>query len=166
MFISILMIMISLPILLFSYGEIKVWGGLYFERDYRCVERLRKTTKATDLVSLVHNVAKGTFGLALLVAGLRRWIPVEHLGIVYSTLVISIVLLVVDAAVMEGVTRVDGLKEVRDSLEKQWKEQKRLSPDHNHEVNLYRGTVRVTREYPKHILAMSTGMLLMQLFLL
>lgn len=164
MIISILMIIIGLPVLLFSFGEIKVWGGLYFERDYRCVERLRRTTKSTDLVSLVHNVAKGSFGLVLVVAGLRRWIPVEHLGVVYTVLVVSVCLLAVDAALMEGVTRARGLKAVRDSLEKQWKGQKRLSPDHNHEVNLYRGTVRVTREYPKDILVMTAWMLLLQIF--
>ena len=62
---------------------------------------------------------------------------------------------------VEVVSRTRKLREVRVAIAQQWKAQKRISAEHNHEVNLYRDAGRLTQSYPKHIVAMEVGMLLM-----
>lgn len=94
---NILMILLGLSTLVYSFFEIRVWGGLYFERDYHCIERFRKQNKVTDLVSCIHNIAKCAFGLAVVIAGLKRWMPEENLGLAHAVLFVSFGLLVVDA---------------------------------------------------------------------
>ena len=71
----------------------------------------------------------------------------------------SFALLVLDALVLEGITRARGLRELREEIREQWHRDKRITPEHNHEVNLFRGTVRVTQTYPRQLLAMGAGML-------
>ena len=88
-------------ILIYSFLEAGVWSSLYFDRDVYCIEKFRKITKATDLVSCVHNLAKCPFALALTIAGLTRWIPESNLGIVHTTLVVSFALLVLDVLMEE-----------------------------------------------------------------
>ena len=66
--------------------------------------------------------------------------------------------------VVEGATRALRLKEIRTSIANQWHTQKHITPENNHEVNLYRGTVRVTQQYPKHIVAMGVCMLALLVF--
>jgi hypothetical protein len=69
----------------------------------------------------------------------------------------------VDILALEGFTRARGLRELRDGIRQQWKKEKRISADHDHEVNLYRGTVRVTETYPKHVITMVICIGIMQL---
>ena len=166
MILSILMILLGLSTIIYSFFEIRVWGSLYFARDYYCIERLRRQTKLTDLVSCVHNVAKCAFGIVLLVAGLKRWIPEENWGLVQMLVVVSFALMVVDVLVLEGTTRAKGLRELRVSIQDQWHKEKRIGPEHDHEVNLYRGTVRVTQDYPKHIIVMGACMIVIMAFIL
>lgn len=165
MILNILMILLGLSSLIYSFFEIRVWGSLYFDRDTYCVEKFRKDTKATDLISCMHNMTKCVFGFTLIVAGLKRWMPVSSLGLVYTLLIICFALLVLDILVIEGSTRARKLRELRSSIEQQWNTEKRISPEHDHEVNLYRGAVRVTRKYPKHIIAMGASMIFVQFFL-
>jgi hypothetical protein len=166
MILSILMILLGLSTILYSFFEIRVWGSLYFARDYHCIERLRRQTKLTDLVSCMHNAAKCVFGIVLLVAGLKRWIPEGNWGLVQMLLVVSFILLVTDVLVLEGTTRAKNLRELRLSIEKQWHSEKRYGPEHDHEVNLYRGTVRVTQQYPRHIIIMGVCMLVITAYIL
>lgn len=100
--IRILMILLGLSTLVYSFFEISTWSALYFARDYYCIERFRSQTKASDLVSCVHNFVKGAFGVALIVSGLRGWIPEGNLGLASMAIVASFCLLVVDVVVMEG----------------------------------------------------------------
>lgn len=164
MILNILMILLGLSTMIYSFFEIRVWGSLYFARDYHCIERLRKQTKLTDLVSCMHNVAKCMFGIVLLVAGLKRWIPEENWGLVQMLVIVSFALMVVDVLMLEGTTRAKSLRELRVSIQDQWHKEKRFGPEHDHEVNLYRGTVRVTQDYPKHIIVMGVCMILLQIF--
>lgn len=164
MILSILMIFLGLSTMVYSFFEIRVWGSLYFARDYHCIERLRKQTKLTDLVSCTHNIAKCVFGVVMVVAGLRRWIPEENWGLVQMLLVVNFALMVVDVLVLEGATRIKSLRELRASIEEKWHKEKRFGPEHDHEVNLYRGTVRVTKEYPKHIIIMGACMIILKIF--
>ena len=70
MILNILMIVLGLSTFIYSLFEIRVWGSLYFDRDTYCIEKFRKDTKTTDLVSCMHNMTKCVFGLTLMVAGL------------------------------------------------------------------------------------------------
>ena len=68
-----------------------------------------------------------------------------------------------DVLVVEGFTRARKLRELRSSIEQMWGKERRVASEHDHEVNLYRGTVRVTQQYPKHILAMGVGMIVLSI---
>ncbi len=162
MLINILMILIGLSMFLYSFFEISVWGSLFFDRDTYCIEKFRKTTKATDLASCMHNTTKCFFGFTLMLAGLKRWMPMADHTIVHSTLIVSIVLLILDILVVEGISQTKKLRELRSSIERQWHKEKRVSEEHDHEVNIYRATVRVTQNYPKHIIAMGAGMIFLK----
>ena len=81
MILNILMILLGLSILIYSFLEIRVWGSLYIDRDIYCIEKFRKTTKATDLVSCMHNITKCVFGITLIVVGVERWMTVPNTGI-------------------------------------------------------------------------------------
>ncbi len=163
MVLNILMIMLGLSMLIYSFFEICVWGSLYFDRDTYCIEKFRKLTKTTDLVSCMHNITKCVFGVTLIVAGLKRWMPVSNIGIANAALMVCFIMLILDILVVEGSTRARKLRELRSSIEQQWSKEKRVTPEHDHEVNLYRGTVRVTQQYPKHIIAMGVCMIILSI---
>ncbi len=75
MILNILLILLGVSLLVYSLCELRVWGGLFFDRDIYCIEKFRATEKAADLVSCWHNVAKGVFGFLVILAGLRPWLP-------------------------------------------------------------------------------------------
>lgn len=150
-------------IMIYNFFEIRVWGGLYFDRTTLCAERLRSLTQACDLVSVWHSASKSAFGIAMVMSGVNRWVLVPEWGLVNGVYVASAVMLLVDVFVMGGVTRARKLREVRAGIEEQWKKQKRLSHEHNHEVNLHRGTVRVTESYPRQIAWVGVGLILLRL---
>ena len=158
------MILLGVSTIVYSFFEIRVWGSLYFARDYHCIERLRRQTKLTDFVSCVHNAAKCMFGIVLLYVGMKRWIPEENWGVVQMIFIASFALMVIDALVLEGSARAGKLRELRVSIHDQWQAEKFFGPEHDHEVNLYRGTVRVTQDYPKHIIVMGVCMIFLQIF--
>lgn len=163
MIFSVLMVLAGVIILICSFLEAGVWSSLYFDRDVYCIEKFRKITKATDLASCVHNLTKCPFALVLTIAGLTRWIPESNLGIVHTTLVVSYVLLVLDVIMVEAFTRALRLANLRSSFERQWHKEKKVSPEHNHEVNLYRGVVRVTRTFPRQIIIMGICILFLKI---
>ena len=166
MALNIIIILLGISTLIYSFFEIRVWGSLYFDRDTFCIEKYRKMTKTTDLVSCMHNITKCVFGITLVIAGLRRWIPESNNDMVNTIVVTSYALLILDVIIVEGSTRTRKLRDLRSSIEKQWRKEKRVTPEHDHEVNLYRGTVRVTQKYPKHIIAMGASLIVLQLFFL
>lgn len=166
MILNISIILLGSFIFLYSFFEVRVWGSLFFDRDVYCIEKYRKLTKETDLVSCFHNITQCIFGFTLLLIGMRRWINQSSIGFVNTMLIVSFVFIVLDILIMEGASRVRHLRELRLSIEQQWKSEKRITPEHDHEVNLYRGLVRVTQKYPKYIIAMGIGMLLLLLFAL
>ena len=150
-------------IMLYNFFEIRVWGGLYFDRTTLCAERLRSLTQACDLVSVWHSAAKFVFGAAMVMSAVNKWALDPQWGLVNGVYIASAAMLLVDVLVMGGVTRARRLKEVRAGIEEQWKKQKRLSHEHNHEVNLHRGTVRVTESYPRQIAWVGVGLILLRL---
>lgn len=163
---NILMILLGLSMLIYSLFEVRVWGSLYLERDTYCIEKFRKTTKITDLISCLHNTTKCVFGFTLIVVDLKRWMSVPNTGIANIALIICFVMLVLDMLVGELLTQARGLRELRSSIERQWHNEKRITQEHDHEVNLYRGIVRVTQRYPRHIIAMWVSMLILQIFII
>ena len=90
--------------------------------------------------------------------------PSSLVSQVHTALIVCFALLVLDVLVVEGFTRARKLRELRFAIEQQWHAEKHISPEHDHEVNLYRGTVRVTQKYPKHIVAMGVCMIFLQIF--
>ena len=163
---NILMVLLGLSTLIYSYFEIRVWGSLYFDRDTYCIEKFRKATKATDLVSCLHNMTKCVFGVTLIVVGFNRLIPITNTGTANTALIVSYVTLVLDMVVVELLIHFSRLSELRSSIERQWHIEKHINQDHDHEVNLYRGIVRVTQRYPRHIFTMGVCMIILQIFII
>ncbi len=166
MILNILMILLGLSILIYSFLEIRVWGSLYIDRDTYCIEKFRKTTKATDLVSCMHNITKCVFGFTLIVVGVERWMTVPNTGIANTLLIVSYVMLVLDMVVVELLTQTHRLRELRSSIERQWYNEKHITLEHDHEVNLFRGIERVTQRYPRHIITMGVCMIILQIFII
>ena len=154
MILNILLILAGISVLVNSLFEARVWGGLYCDREAFCIEKYLKATRATDLVSCLHNLTKCGFGLILVLVGMKKWMPESSAGMVHAALVICFALLVLDILAVEGSARIFSLRELRSSIEWQWNEEKRVSAEHDHEVNAYRGAVRVTHRYPVQIIAM------------
>ena len=102
-------------------------------------------------------------GFTLILAGLKRWMPVSNIGVAYTALLVSFALLILDVIVVECSTQRRMFRELRSSIEQMWGNERRVSPEHDHEVNLYRGTVRMTQQYPKHIIAMGAGMIVLSI---
>ena len=102
-------------------------------------------------------------GFTLILAGLKRGMPVSNIGVAYTALLVSFALLILDAIVVECSTQRRMFRELRSSIEQMWGNERRVSPEHDHEVNLYRGTVRMTQQYPKHIIAMGAGMIVLSI---
>ena len=149
MFFYIIIMIVGLGVLLYSSFEISVWGGLYFDRDYLCIERFRKKQKICDALSTLHNVIVSYVGLVLLFGGLIM--ALHHADIVfYPYLGVGLLLIGVDSLTLNIVSKLCGIDTELTSIKKQWDTQKRVSADNDHEVNMYQGAVRVSRNYLKH----------------
>lgn len=163
MLLYLLMTITGLSLLVYSFFETSAYGSLYFERDYHCIEKYRKAEKAADLAACCHNVAKGYFGLVLMLLGLARLFQREmHLD---NMMVVAFGLTSLDVLVLEVTTRKYGLKDVKAAIIKQWRNQKRISAEHDHEVNMYRAAKTLTEKYPRHLLAMVLGLIVSSLLL-
>lgn len=158
MILNILLILVGVSMLVNSLFEARVWGGLYCDREAFCIEKYLKATKATDFVSCLHNLTKCGFGLILVLAGMKRWMPESSAGTVHAVMCACFALLVVDILAVEGSACVFGLRELRTAIERQWGSEKRVSAKHDHEVNAHRGAVRVTHRYPVQIIAMGVSL--------
>ena len=163
MLLYLLMTIMGLSLLVYSFFETSAYGSLYFDRDYHCIEKFRKAEKAADLAACCHNVAKGYFGLVLMLLGLARLFQREML--LDNMMVVAFVLTCLDVLVLEVTTRKYGLKDVKESILGQWRKQKRISAEHDHEVNMYRAARRLTVTYPRHLVAMGCGLLLIKILL-
>lgn len=166
MFLNVIMLFAGLWVLVYSFCEIRVWGSLYFDRNYFCIERFRSAQKATDLLSCLHNAMLLLFGFLLVAVALRRCMPENSVGFVRGLLPLSYALLLLDALAMECTVRLRGIRGIRDAIQAQWDAQKRVSPDNDHEVNMMRGAERVTRTYPRHVVIVGASLVLMRVFFL
>ena len=54
---------------------------------------------------------------------------------------------------------------VRDDIMHQWKTQKHITKENNHEVNLYNGCKRVTVDYPKQTLFIVITLVIFNFFI-
>ena len=161
-FLLVLMIILGLSFFVYSLLESSVYGQLYFDENYYCIEKFRKPKKAADAVSFLHNMAKAYFGALMIAVAVVRLAgkDVPYLGDVVLT---GFALVCLDALVSQTVIRMYKMKELRDGIKHQWRTQKHVTPENNHEVNMYRGAVRLTMEYPKHIVGMAIFMVVLHL---
>lgn len=144
--------------MVYALFEIGVWGDLYFDRDYYCIEKYRSPQKRCDAISVFHNLSASFFGEVVAFTGTviltgRRDIDLSpwYLG--------SLSALILDALILFLAVTRSGLPAIRDSIKMQWDTQKRVSDENDHEVNMYRGAVRVCSSYPRHTLYFLTILL-------
>lgn len=145
--------------------EVYSWGCLYFDRDIYCIEKYRKMTKITDSVSCFHNITKCVFGIVLFILGIRKGIPESNESVVYTLIIICFAFLVFDMLVLEGIARIKKIDALSLAIEKQWKSEKRVSNEHDHEVNLYKGILRVMRHYPRQIILMGISIIVIHILI-
>ena len=164
MILNILITLLGISLLFYSLLESRVYGSLYFDRDHYCIERFRKAQKATDMASFCHNMAKGCFGFLLVAIGLTRLAARDvNLGGVFFT---GFILTYLDAIVLEFTIRRYRLRETRDAIMRQWDSQKRVTAENDHEVNMYRAARRLTVTYPRHLVAMGLGLLIINILMI
>lgn len=158
MFFYVIISFIGLGISLYSFFEIGVWGGLYFDRDYLCIEKYRKPQKLCDAISTLHNAIVSYCGFVLLFVGLIMFFHKE-INFQISFLV-AFMLLAIDQLVLFLVGKFSAIPKVKAAIKNQWDKQKRVSVENDHEVNMYRGAVRVCDSYLKHNLFYLTLLLI------
>ena len=149
--------LIGFAVFVWSLLELRVYGSLYFDRDHYCIEKYRKVQKATDAVSFLHNGALCYMGFLMMATPLSRLfgtaLPTRML------ITAAFAALCLDALVIVAAIRRYQLADVRNSIKTQWKTQKHVTKDINHEVNMYRASVRLTIKYPREIAWTSAGLL-------
>ena len=148
MFFYIIISFIGLGISLYAFFEISVWGGLYFDRDYLCIEKYRKPQKLCDAISVLHNIIVSYCGIVLLFAGVIMAFHISdvNFGIWFT---VAFFLFVVDGLVLLWAKHSD-IPKVGNAIKEQWDKQKRVSLENDHEVNMYRGAIRVCVKYGIH----------------
>ena len=139
---------IGLGISLYSFFEISVWGGLYFDRDYLCIEKYRKPQKLCDVMSALHNAVVSYSGIVLLFAGLIMALHKEAIQF-RAWFIVAFLLFLVDFAALYFLGKHGDILSIKAAIKKQWDNQKKVSMENDHEVNMYRGAVRVCDTYPK-----------------
>ena len=161
---SVLIILLGLSLLIYSLCEINVYVSLYFDRDVYSIEAFRKAEKAGDAAACLHNLAKAGFGLLLLLTGAGRLVQQDlPLGGVF---VAVFVLTCLDALLLEVTIRRFRLKESMAAIQAQWRREKRISANHNHEVDMFRSARALTQKYPRQILIISACMIALRLLMM
>ena len=148
MFIYAIISIIGIGISLYAFLEVSVWGGLYFDRDYYCIEKYRKLQKQCDLISAFHNVVVSYFGILIAFTGLIIALNRDDVNL-NPWFIVSFVFFVIDEIILYS-CRFTEINKVKVAIKHQWDTQKRVSSENDHEVNMYRGAVRVCDSYRKH----------------
>jgi hypothetical protein len=156
------MIIFGLSFFVYSLLESSFYGQVYFDEDYHCIEKFRRPKKAADAVSFLHNMTKAYFGALMIAVAVMR-LSGNDAPFLGSFVLAGFALVCLDALVSEAVIRHFRMKQLRDAIWRQWKTQKHVTPENDHEVNMYRGTVRLTMKYPRHIIGMGLSMVVLQL---
>ena len=159
-FLLILMIVLGLSFFVYSLLDASVYGQLYFDEDYHCIEKFRKPKKAADAVSFLHNMTKAFFGALMIAVAVVR-LAGKEVPYLSNVVLVGFALVCLDALVSQVVIRHFGMKELRHGIKHQWKTQKHVTPENNHEVNMYRGAVRLTEKYPRYIIGMALFMVVL-----
>ena len=160
--INILFILVGIFTLLRSSGQVYVYSMLYFDRDTYCVEKFRKDSKTSDIVQCVHNTVKAEYGITLILIGLTQWMGWTNVAC--TAIVVCFALLAVSILLAETFSAAYGYRNIIRSIKAQWKAQEHISPDHNHEVNLYRNLMFVTKNIPLEVLAMAISIFALRFF--
>lgn len=145
------------------------YGALVFDRNYFCPEKYRKVQKATDIISIVHNVAVMAFGAFVMAFSILHVTVLKgseyNVNLVHSLYRISLILMVVDFVISIYLNYKHKMANVRDEIWNQWETQKVVTKDNDHEVNLYRGCKRITNTYPYQIASISIALMIFGLFI-
>lgn len=145
------------------------YGALVFDRNYFCPEKYRKVQKATDIVSIVHNVTGMAFGAFVMAFSILHATVLKggeyNVNLIHSLYRISLILTAIDITVCLYLSYKHKMANVRDEIWKQWDTQKVVTKDNDHEVNLYRGCKRITTVYPYQIAGISIALMIFGLFI-
>lgn len=164
MVLYVIALIIGIGISSYAFFEISMWGGIYFEREYLCVEKFRKKQKLCDAISAFHNLFMCYGGFLIVLSSLKLLFGITNFDM-KIWFIIGFVVTVLDWLMLYIVNKKAGLTIIKENLLKQWHTQKKLTDIHNQEVNLYRGCNRITEKYPKNII-MLMGLMSAMLFIL
>lgn len=149
MIVSVVIQMVGVGISLKALFEIGTWSDLYFDRDNYCIEKYRQPQKRCDAISALHNLFVSFFGIVIAYTGVvtmfgRKDVDLEpwFMG--------SMIGFIVDGVILFITATRSNIPCIRDQIKEQWKTQKRVTDENDHEVNMYRGAVRVCDNYPRH----------------
>ena len=127
------------------------YGALFFDRNYYCIEKFREIQKATDLIGIIHWFTCMMFAAFLMFYTVNNFkYNVENNDFVLNMFWFTcMVFAALDMLVSGLLITKHKMTTVRDDIMHQWKTQKHITKENNHEVNLYNGCKHVTVDYPK-----------------
>ena len=161
MLLYVLTLIIGIGISSYAFFEIVMWGGIYFERQYICIDKFMKPQKFCDAISAIHNLFASYVGFVVVASSLILLFGRDVDMTVWF--IIGFIVMAIDWIMLYIVRKKSDLVMIKNNILTQWHTQKKISDIQNHEVNMYRGCVRVTEKYPKNILLFLGVMVVMLL---
>lgn len=140
-------LIVGVGISLYAFLEISVWGSLYFDRDYRCIEKYRKLQKRSDIISAIHNLFISYSGIVVVFAGVTLLFNRSDINLDWWFF-IALVGLVIDRVILQLSIKKWGMLDIKNEIKNMWKKNKKASAENDHEVNMYRGAERICDKYP------------------
>jgi len=142
------------------------YGTLFFDRNYFCIEKFRTVQKATDLISIIHWLACMMFAAFLIFYTVNNYkFNIENNNLIINVFWCSFGAVALDMIVSGLLITKHKMTTVRDDIMHQWKTQKHITKENNHEVNLYNGCKRVTVDYPKQTLFIVITLVIFNFFI-
>ena len=142
------------------------YSALFFDRDYYCIEKFRTVQKATDLIGIIHWLACMMFAAFLMFYTVNNYkFNIENNNLIINVFWCSFGAVVLDMLVSGLLITKHKMTTVRDDIMHQWKTQKHITKENNHEVNLYNGCKHVTVDYPKQTLFIVIALIIFNFFI-
>lgn len=131
---SVILLIIGIFLFFRDLFDTKIYLELYLER-WRVPEEMRPLLGHATLVLALKHFATAVFGVVLMVFGVCRLAEAE---VSPSFPILGMALMAISLLVTIIFVRVNRVPDKILAIETQWRKEKRISPNHNHEVNLYR----------------------------
>ena len=154
------LIVLGIFVFLYSIIEASIYSSLYFDRAIYCPEKFVIKEKASDIVSIIHYLVLVVFGVSCFLTGYNFIHAVDY-NILKNIVLICCGFSVVDVLLMFFVDKKYEIKKTAENIQTQWKTQKKITDEHNHEVNMYRAAKRFEKYKKQSVYSMFVVLILL-----